>query len=259
LQSELEAFIREEYQRSEAYASEMAADQSEMLRSLIEKYLHSWDKQGIPRPLAESDQSQVFLVWRHQLFQSFAGAGEQIDANFCEILAYVSSLDPRRFLLVCALWLKVCGFQRIRICDSPGDAGVDLFGVQRQGGLRSLVLVVQAKTSKNEIGEGLIVSEYAKFRMLPHHDRFMEYRRALDIDNSYDGMAWSYALLANQSFNWKARKASSKLGILLRSAHQMAYLLSKIHRRQEIEMEVERLEPNFRPSLTQDYSTAFDI
>ena len=60
------------------------------------------------------------------------------------------------------------GFRKIFICDSRGDEGVDLLGLLQDGGLRSLIAVVQAKTSSEPIGRGLVLSEYGKYMMLPH-------------------------------------------------------------------------------------------
>lgn len=232
---------------------EVANDQFGQLVESLERHMADWDAQGIPRPLTETDQDYIFLAWPHVQFLRYSGLTERIDDNFCELFGYIRTLDGKQFLVVCALWLKCVGFKKIFICDARGDEGVDVLGLLEEGGLRSLVAVVQAKTSKEPIGRGLVLTEYGKYQMLPHTERYIQYRRALELDSRVEGVSWSYMILANQSFNWGARTVASKLGILLRSVHQLSFLLAQRYSRAEVENAVNRLSSSIRVDLEANF------
>ena len=242
---------------SEARAAEIADEQLDHVLRRLEEYLVAWDKQGVPRPLVNGDRDHVYLVWKHKSFASYSGLRESLDANYCELFDYVAKIDPKGFLLICALWLKVSGFKRILICDGKGDEGVDLLGVMGEGGLRSLVTVVQAKTSREPITRGVVLAEFGKYRMLPHTDKFLQYRRALGVDGHEDGVSWTFVIVANQPFKWSAKEASSRLGVLLRSIHQIVFAIGKHYEKTWVEKEVRRLGEGLVPSLTRDYARAF--
>ena len=259
IRNEFRTHLKEAIGCSGNVAAELADDNFTLVVDRVENYLSSWDKQGIPRPLARSDQDHVFLAWPHERFLSYSGLTECIDSNFCELFDYVGALDSRRFLLICALWLKASGFQKIRICDSKGDEGVDLLGVQKDAGLRSIAFVVQAKTSTKTITRGTVLGEFGKYQMLPHTEKFLAYRRALDIDRHQDGVGWIYTIMANHTFNWNAKQVAAKLGVLLRSIHQIVFLLARSFDATHIADEVNRLEKGLKSDLELDYSTLFEI
>ena len=237
----------------EVRSAEFASEHFRLLTEQIEHHLGEWDAQGIPRPLTPTDQEHIFLVWPHAKFLRYSGLTATIDGNFCDLFEYFRALDGKEFLIVCALWLKVLGFRKIFICDSRGDEGVDVLGILESGGLSSLVAVVQAKTSNQPIGRGLVLSEYGKYMMLPHTEKYIQYRRALDIDARIEGATWSYMILANHSFNWGARKVASKLGILLRSVHQITFSLASRYSKEQIEKEVARLTKLIRADLSTNF------
>ena len=234
---------------SDILSAEIANEQFGSLVDYLENHLVDWDAQGIPRPITRTDQEHVFLAWPHASFLRYSGLREAIDQNFCELFEYLQELDGKQFLIVCALWLKILGCRRIFICDSRGDEGVDVLGLLEEGALRSLVAVVQAKTASQPIGRGLVLAEYGKYKMLPHTEKYVQYRRALEVDSRIEGATWSYMILANQTFNWSARKVAARLGILLRSVHQITFLLAKRYAKLRIENEVDRLTPTVRADL----------
>ena len=207
----------------------------------------------MPRPLAQADEDHVFLVWHHQQFSSYSDADDQIDSNFCEIFRYLQALNGTQFLVICAIWMKIAGFDEIYICDSRGDSGVDLLGVIEDGGLRSLVMAVQAKTSSSPVGENVVLTERRKYKRLPKSARYSEYCRSLRIAARTDGNSWNYAFLTNHTFNWSAREVSRELGVLLRSVHQIAFLLSRHYSKSQIALEVRRLSPSISADLSLNY------
>ncbi|MDE0682037.1 MAG: restriction endonuclease, partial [Candidatus Poribacteria bacterium] len=152
----------------------MAEEQLNPLVEYLENHLGHWDGQGVPRPLARADEDHVFLVWHHQRFSNYSDANDTIDSNFCEIFRYLQTLNGTQFLVICAIWMKIAGFDEIYICDSRGDSGVDLLGAIENGGLRSLVAAVQAKTSSSPIGEGVVVTECNKYKLLSKSARYSE-------------------------------------------------------------------------------------
>ena len=237
----------------EVRSTEVANEHFRLVTEQVERHLAEWDAQGIPRPLAPTDQEHIFVVWPHAQFLRYSGLTATIDGNFCDLFEYIRTLDGKEFLIICALWLKVLGFRKIFICDSRGDEGVDVLGILEAGGLSSLVAVVQAKTSNQLIGRGLVLSEYGKYMMLPHTEKYIQYRRALDIDARIEGATWSYMILANHSFNWGARRVASKLGILLRSVHQITFSLANRYSKEQIEREVTRLARSIRADLSLNF------
>lgn len=211
------------------------------LCEFVENHFSDWDAQGIPRPIAQTDQERVYVAWPHEQFRRYSGLEESIDENFCEVFEFVQSLNGKQFLVICALWLKCMEFRTIYISDAKGDEGVDLLGILDQGGLRALIVVVQAKTSNQEVTKGTVMAEYGKYKSLIHTEKYMEYRHALGIDNSIQGGTWTYVIMANQAFNGPARVAARQLGILLRSLHQISFDIAKRYTRCQIESEVNRI------------------
>lgn len=222
-------------------AADYVEEHFDQLCEVIETHFCDWDAQGVPRPIAQTDQDRVFVAWPHDQFRRFSGLNEIIDSNFCEVFDFVQGLGGRPFLVICALWLKCMNFREIYVCDSRGDEGVDLLGILDQGGLRSLIVVIQAKTSNEAISKGTVVLEYGKYKALIHTPKYMEYRRALGIDSSIQGGTWAYVIMANQSFNGPARVAARNLGILLRSVHQISFDISKRYTKSQIAAEVDRI------------------
>ena len=222
-------------------AADFVEEHFVQLCEVIETHFCDWDAQGIPRPIAQTDQDHVFVAWPHDQFRRFSGLQEIIDGNFCEVFDFVKGVDGRAFLVICALWLKGMDFREIYICDGRGDEGVDLLGMLNQGGLRSLIAVIQAKTSNRTVTRGTVVSEYGKYKSLIHTPKYMEYRRALGIDGSIQGGTWAYVIMANQSFNETARVAARNLGVLLRSVHQISFDISKKYTKSQIAAEVDRI------------------
>ena len=232
---------------------EFAVEHFYHLSDFIELHLSYWDEQGIPRPLTSTDQDYIFLAWSHERFAYYSGLSDRIDANFCEMFLYLQQLDGKRFLVVCALWLKAIGFDRVIVTDKAGDGGVDLLGMVSKGGLKSLVVVVQAKTSGQPISRGTVLEEYSKYRMVMYTEKHLQYRSALEIDSSVDGSSWIYMILSNQAFDSKAHRASNGLGILLRSIHQIASVLASQYPKSVVEDEVERLVGPLEVDLTLNF------
>ncbi len=222
-------------------STEFVTEHFSQLCDVIERHFGDWDAQGVPRPIAQTDQEHVFVAWPHDQFQRYSGLSESIDSNFCEVFELIRGLNGRPFLVICALWLKCMNFRTIYISDSRGDQGVDLLGLLEQGGLRSLIAVVQAKTSNDAITGGIVIREYGKYKSLIHTPKYMEYRRALHVDGSIQGGTWAYLIMANREFNGAARVVARQLGILLRSVHQISFDIAKKYTRGQIAAEVERI------------------
>ena len=222
-------------------ATDYVTEHFTKLCDVIERHLLDWDAQGIPRPIAQTDQDHIFVAWPHSQFRRYSGLSEIIDGNFCEVFDFVKGVDGRAFLVICALWLKCMEFREIYVCDGRGDEGVDLLGMLNQGGLRSLIAVVQAKTSNNTVNRGTVLSEYGKYKSLFHTPKYLEYRRALGIDGSIQGGTWMYVIMANHSFSGSARIAARTLGVLLRSVHQISFEIAKKYTKAQIAVEVDRI------------------
>lgn len=234
-------YIREEG-LDEIEASEQANEQIDGVRRVLAHYLQNWDAQGVPIPIVEDiEQKNVFVAWPHTDFLRLSGLGETIDRNFCAIYRYLRTVDGRQFLVVCAIFLKCLGFDVVFICDGPEDEGVDLLGRMQNGGMRSLCVVVQAKTSQGRLGRGKVVSEYSKYMALPHAAKNRTYRDLLKIGTSREGTALVYMLVSNSDFDGAAQDAARKLGFLVRSNAQVAFTIAQRYTKEVVETEVNRL------------------
>ena len=234
-------------------ASEVAEEELIRLVRAIETRMREWDEQGVPRPLHATDQEAVFVTWAHGSFVRYAGH-MTIDRNYCEILQYVRTAGPKRFVILSALWLRCLGCRRILVSDGPHDGGVDVLGVIGSGGLRSLAVFVQSKTSSSKVNRDTIAKEHSTFSALavPTNHRFAAYRKALNIETHEDGTATVYLVLSNNSFDGGARKMARTLGLLLRSPQQIAQLLSRRYSLRRIEEIVEVVAPSVRADLTRN-------
>ena len=227
------------------------------LCEFVDGHFRDWDAQGIPRPIAQTDQEHLFVAWPHKQFRRYSGLEESIDGNFCEVFEFVQSLSGKQFLVICALWLKCMKFRTIYISDARGDEGVDLLGILDQGGLRALIAVVQAKTSNKAVTKGTVIAEYGKYKSLIHTKKYMEYRHALGIDSSIQGGTWTYIIMANQAFEGRARIAARQLGILLRSLHQISFDIAKNYTKCQIVSEVNRIVSSEKGAPKADLTTNF--
>ena len=227
----------------EIEASEQATQQIGGVRRVLSNYLQDWDAQGLPIPMVEDiEQEHVFVAWPHIDFLRLSGLDATIDRNFCATYRYLRTIDGRQFLVVCAIFLKCLGFDTAFICDGPGDEGVDLLGRVENGGLRSLCVVVQAKTSQGRLGRGTVVSEYSKYLALPHAAKNRIYRDLLKIGASREGVALVYMLVSNSEFDYAAQDAARKLGFLVRSNAQVAFAIAQRYSKEDVETEVKRLQ-----------------
>ena len=242
---------------SMSQATDFAGKQISQISDYLEKHLKDWDEQGVPRPIAHTDQDHVFIAWPHSQFGRFSGQKNHIDSNFCELYEYLQNLNGRLFVIVCGLWLKVVGSASIFVCDSKGDQGIDLLGILGNSSLRSLILAVQSKTSNHPITVGTILTEFGKFRGLTSTQRYQEYRRALKLENSIVGNSWNYLIVANQVFDNRARIVATKLGILLKSIHQIAFDLSSCYSQVEVGNEVDRIASVYAGRSMADLSVDF--
>ena len=245
---------------SEIEATEKADRQIHGVRRSLDRYLEDWEAQGVPRPIvADTEQEHIFVVWPHAEFERFSGRDEGIDRNFCEIYRYLQGMDGRRFLIVCALWLKCLGFGTTFICDGRQDEGVDLLARLEKGGLRALSVVVQSKTSKGRLGRGTVVSEYCKFLALPNSGKNRTYRELLRVESSRDGAALVYLLLTNSEFDAAAQDAARKLGFLVRSNAQLSFVIGKRCSKEQVEQEVNRLQGRIGVDLGTNFAQLIRI
>ena len=235
----------------DSIASEAAETQLHSLTSVLENYLVDWDQQGVPRPLTATDQQDVFLPWSHTQFPRYSGINEGIDKNYCEVLHYVRGLSDREFPVVCAIWLRCIGCETILYCDGPGDGGVDLLGRVTTGGLRSLAVAVQSKTTGSTVGRKTILTESSNYQLLLNSPvgRYQAYRDALQLDISRDGASWAYAVVTNSEFQDGARQAARDLRVMLRGARQVALVISETYAKKRIEHLVRAIAPVLTPDL----------
>ena len=236
---------------SDSVASEAAEAQLYSLTAALEDYLLDWDHQGLPRPLTATDQQDVFLPWSHTEFSRYSGLNEGINKNYCDILQYIRGLDDREFPVVCAIWLRCLGCGTILYCDGRGDCGVDVLGRITTGGLRSLAVAVQSKTTGGTVGRRIVLAESSNYQLLLNSPqaRFHQYRKALQLDISRDGAPWIYVIMTNSEFQDGARQAARDARIMVRGVKQVALIISGAYSKKRIEQLVTTITPELTPDL----------
>ena len=68
-------------------SAELAEEHLKPLCEFVESHLCDWDAQGIPRPLAQADGGNVYLVWLHDRFLYYSGTEKRIDRKFLRNLS----------------------------------------------------------------------------------------------------------------------------------------------------------------------------
>lgn len=237
----------------ERLAAERASEWKHQLFDRLDRALTEWDDLGVPRPLVLTDVDSIVVSWQHQRYRDFCGpiAGS-LSADFCAIHERVKRCSPKEFLAVCAIYLKFIGCERIFFTDSSGDEGVDCLGVILSGALKSVNIVVQAKTSSLRIGRDTVLADYGKYLALPHSSKYVHYRYAVQADKRIDGSPWLYVFMTNTEFEPAARIAAGKIGLLLRSRRQIAHKIAEQMSESEFDSSMKRLEANVHADLTRN-------
>ena len=208
-------------------AEEEAEKQSDLVRRRLDDARDQWLGIGLPAPIAYADNDDVLLTWKHARYREITGH-EPLSTEFVETHEWLTSLKQREFLLPCAAFLKIIGCDSIFITDGPRDEGIDCIGKIANGPLRSILIFVQSKTSEavKRLSKEVLYQEYGKYATLPTTDKYREYQRALNVEESRDGSARIYFVMSNGEFTKEAQVVAGRLGVLLRSVRQLAYFLS---------------------------------
>ena len=227
----------------EPQADELAERWRPSLLARIERVLvEHWVNLGVPRPLSLLDERDTLVTWRHPKYVELSGF-EPPTNEFFSIFEWLGQLSSQQFLVPCACLLAFLGADPIFITEGSGDGGVDCIGRIKDGPFRSGCLFVQAKTGSSAIKRDTVLTEYSKYLILPHLEKYKVYCERLGIETSSDGAAFTYLIVSNSEFNGPARKAASHLGILLRSRSQLSYWLSSRFSLLELDKMLNDLEP----------------
>jgi hypothetical protein len=197
------------------------------LNLVIEKIIdvcNEWDALGVPRP-AELVHNSNLVTWAHPKFLDISGRNP-LPADFIIIWQVVVKSLERDFLFWSAAFLYDTGCDRIFITDTSGDGGVDVLGVIGEGALRGLALLMQSKTAQSEVGRDSLLCDYSKYLLLRHSDRWRDYKSAMNVDKSLDGLGVLYVFASNQEFKPNIRDSARDLPVVLRSGRQLAHRLA---------------------------------
>ena len=209
-------------------AEEVAEQQQALIWRKLNEASDEWRALGLPSPIGPPvDWGDNWLTWRHPRFFELTGQ-TPLQKKYIIIHDWISALDPREYLLVGVLFLKILGCNPIYITDGANDEGVDCIGRIENGPLRSIVVLVQAKTrqgNRTVMGKDIVLQEYGKFSILGKTRKYREYLEALRFREIIDGSASLYFVISNVEFDRKSREIAKELGIVLRSRRQMAHLL----------------------------------
>lgn len=210
-------------------ADEVAEKQRGLIRFRLDEALNQWAGLGLPAPVGYAENEEIILTWKHDRYADITGQ-EPLSPQFVETYNWLNGLGARDFLFPCATFLKIIGCDPIFITDGPRDEGIDCIGKIANGPMRSVLFFVQCKTrqrgTKKVFGKELLYQEYGKYATLPKTQKYRDYLRALDHDDCRDGAASVYVVVTNGEFDRNAQEVARKLGILLRSARQIAYFLA---------------------------------
>jgi len=234
-------------------ADEFVEKQASSLVMLVSEYVSGWHGLGIPAPIAFVGKSGSSVVtYRHKAFEKLTGIAP-LNASFGGIFEWVCAQVERDFLLACALQLRAMGVTSILVSDTSGDAGIDMIGFYERGPLAGKAIFVQAKSSiNNEITRDLLYSEFGKYWAGRNGEKGREYFNAIGANRSAFGVAPIFCFMTNSDFKEGARKAARELGILLKSARQIAHDLSRDWNRGKIEhlqMTVGPLKTNLKENI----------
>lgn len=228
-----------EFLRREGAPSGLADEYSErwstVLFAQLEEELIDWEDLGVPRPVDIAGDGRTLVSWGHARFEEITGQAA-LSPEFIHIDSWISRLGEREFLVVPVLLLSMLGCRPILVTDTSGDGGIDVIGRLPVGILRSTMVCIQAKTSTGRIGREALLSEYGKFIALQRTEKFIEYKRALSLDRTRDGVGIAYLFVCNCEFKHGARGVAGDIGILLRSKKQLSHWLSGVISKQEAEM-----------------------
>jgi hypothetical protein len=216
--------------KSRGYVGVVAEEYAErnigLLLTKILKVCEEWAALGIPSPLHVADQTGTLITWKHPKFENVSGL-PKLSENFCDVWRWVKDCREREFLFCCAAYLFLLGCSRIFVTDTSGDGGIDLIGIHEAEPFRGMCFLVQAKTAMSDVGKESLFSDYTKYLLLRHTAKWDDYRKALGIDKTSDGVGVIYIFASNQEFNPAIIQAARDLPIMLRSGRQLAHSLSR--------------------------------
>lgn len=260
LVQQFSAFLHEDLNFDHLSAEEEAAKQADIIRRRLDQILQEWQLLGIPRPLGYAENDEIILTWRHSRFEVITGY-RPISQDFVQIYRWISTLSPRQFLFVAVVFLKLLNCDPIFVTDGPHDEGIDCIGRISQGPLRSVIVLIQAKTKENvsrQFDPDTLYQEYGKYSMLQYTDKYREYLNALGCDQLRDGSGFIYMILSNLEFKPETQEIAKKLGVLLRSRRQLAFFLSRCFGVQELkDLQRSNRIPD-RPDLATNFALTVD-
>jgi len=217
-----------QFLRTKGYAELICEEYAESNLNLCIEYIsrevEGWNSLGVSSPLQVISNGRV-VTWRHPHFQEITGL-KPLHPDFCDIWEWIKSISSREFLFCCSGMLWCIGCSKIFISDTSGDAGIDLLGIIENGPLRGVVVLVQAKTANDDVNKECVYSDYAKYLLLKHQNKWGEYRRSLDIEKRTDGCSELYLFSSNREFRPSICAAGKELSFMLRSGRQIAQILS---------------------------------
>ena len=159
----------------------------------IQKTSEDWSALGVPSPIYITDQYGRIVTWSNPRFEEITGK-QKIGDSFCGTWSLVRNSYERDFLFFCVAYLACLGCRKIFVTDTSGDCGIDVIGSSESGALRGLVLLIQAKTSQNNLSKDALFKDYTKYLLLRHEDRWNSYLDALELAQSKDGIGVVYML-----------------------------------------------------------------
>lgn len=224
--------------------------------------LQVWSRLGIPYPFwPKEDDEKCLITWQHHKYEELTGFAP-VQKNYIEVMGWVSDLNSKEFLVACCVYLKAIGATKIFITDGSGDCGIDVIAKVEGSAFNSFVFFVQSKTVQNKtatISRDTVLKEYGKYLSLRHEEIYQRYRRALELDNSDDGVSYCYTILANCDFHNSAKEISARIGALLRCKIQLSYFISQHFNATQLNEIKNNLKNNLRPDLTYNIADKITI
>ena len=206
----------------------MAERQERLLNRRLLDVVEEWSRLGIPCPIGWSEDSDLWLTWRHPKYVELTGQ-LGLHRKYIFSLNWLSTLNAREYLLPGVLFLKILGCDPIYVTDGPNDEGIDCIGRIAEGPLRSTIVFLQVKTrqgNQNRMGRDVVLQEYGKYLMLAKTTKYRDYLDALKFDEIRDGSANLFLMVSNVEFDPRGTEIARDLGVILRSRRQIAYFLS---------------------------------
>lgn len=207
-------------------SAELAEQWVGRMHSEVESVLNAWSAIGVPPP-AVCIGGVRCVTLRHPRYPALAPQGG-LPPDYPLWLALVEQADPKQFTLAVCAWLAVVGCSEIYVIDGANDLGVDCVGLIREGPLRSVCILCQAKTASAAISVATVRGDYQKYlEGFWSSTVASRLTQAMSLRDSREGFVAPFVFHSNNEYGSPCGEYARRHRVLLRNRRQLAYSLAR--------------------------------